>query len=64
MLVAPGNHDEGENKHFDYLKNSFYTPDKRELNTEDTFYNFYSFDLGLAHFINFHPYWMVYNEAT
>lgn len=64
MLIAPGNHDDGANQHFDYLKESFYSPDNKNMNTEDTFFNFYSFDLGLGHFINFHPYWMVYQMAT
>lgn len=64
FLVAPGNHDSGNNTHFDYMKYSFPSPQLAQYNTESEYYNLYSFDLGLAHYVSFHPYWIVYNKST
>jgi hypothetical protein len=34
------------------------------LNTPTSYYNFFSFDLGLVHFIALNCYWIVYGKAT
>jgi hypothetical protein len=64
LLLAPGNHDAGNNSRFPIARKEFYSPEQTELNTDDFWLNFYGFDLGLAHFINFHPYWLVYEKLA
>lgn len=61
-MYTPGNHDIGLNKEFLIVRKKFYSPELKNLNTQENYINFYGFDLGLAHFINFHPYWIVYNK--
>ena len=42
----------------------FYWSPQLMINTDTSYFNFYSYNLGYAHFINFNPYWMVYNKST
>jgi hypothetical protein len=43
------------------MQKFFYSPDETSLNTQEVFANFYSFDIGLVHYIAFHPYYLVYS---
>jgi hypothetical protein len=62
-MLTPGNHDTGNNTKYSMYRRTFYSPETLSINSEDTYYNFYSFDIGLIHFIAFNPYHIVYNMA-
>ncbi|CAD8051211.1 unnamed protein product [Paramecium sonneborni] len=63
LLATPGNHDSGKNNEYDFYRISFLSPEL-DLNTRDNFYNFYSVDLGLVHYIFYNPKNIVYNESN
>ncbi|CAD8046038.1 unnamed protein product [Paramecium primaurelia] len=63
LLPTPGNHDSGDNYEFDFYRISFLSPEK-PINTQDNYYNFYSVDLGLVHYIFYNPTNIVYNECN
>ena len=64
LQVAVGNHDSGNDTLFPMVRQLFRSPQQTQYNTPDSFYNLYSWDMGLAHFVNFQPYWIVYNKST
>ncbi|CAD8136962.1 unnamed protein product [Paramecium pentaurelia] len=64
LLSTPGNHDSGANYEFDYYRMSFLSPEKSQYNTRNNYYNFYSVDLGLVHYIFYNPTNIVYNESN
>lgn len=63
LISTPGNHDSGDNYEYDYYRLSFLSPEKVP-NTRANFYNFYSFDSGLVHFIFYNPDNIVYGESN
>ncbi|CAD8050035.1 unnamed protein product [Paramecium sonneborni] len=63
LLPTPGNHDSGDNYEFDFYRLSFLSPEQN-LNTRNNYYNFYSVDLGLVHYIFYNPTNIVYNESN
>lgn len=62
-MSVPGNHDAGRDYLFSIFKKYFWSPQMIE-NTRKTYYNFYSWNLGYAHFINFNPIFLIYDSAT
>ena len=64
LLSTPGNHDSGFNYEFDYYRISFLSPDKYQYNTRKNYYNFYSVDLGLVHYIFYNPTNVVYHDGS
>ncbi|CAK72338.1 unnamed protein product (macronuclear) [Paramecium tetraurelia] len=63
LLPTPGNHDSGDNYEFDFYRVSFLSPEK-PYNTKENYYNFYSVDLGLVHYIFYNPTNIVYDECN
>lgn len=63
LLSTPGNHDSGANYDFDFYRIAFLSPEK-PLNTRDNYYNFYSVDLGLVHYVFYNPTNIVYDELN
>ncbi len=61
MKTTPGNHDSGNITFFPLIRKFFYSPDDPALNNNELYTNFYSFDLGLVHYIAFNPYYLVYS---
>lgn len=59
-MLTPGNHDTGNNTKHSIYRKSFYSPELYNINTDDNFFNLYSFDIGLVHFIAFNPYKFIY----
>ncbi|XP_001347202.1 Acid phosphatase (macronuclear) [Paramecium tetraurelia strain d4-2] len=64
LLSTPGNHDSGANYEFDFYRMSFLSPDKSQYNTRKNYYNFYSVDLGLVHYIFYNPTNIVYDDSN
>ncbi|CAD8051868.1 unnamed protein product [Paramecium sonneborni] len=64
LLSTPGNHDSGANHEFDFYRMSFLSPEKSQYNTRKNYYNFYSVDLGLVHYIFYNPTNVVYNDSN
>jgi hypothetical protein len=62
MVVTPGDHERGNNSEFTYFRKSFYSLDDDDYNS--TFYNFQSFDIGLAHFIGLNFFYFIYNHSN
>lgn len=50
-MAAPGNHDTGENKFYDFFRANFGALFLTEYNTKSYLNDFFSFDVGMVHFI-------------
>lgn len=61
-MITPGNHDSEKNHNFDFVRAVFQTLDMRQYDDVDFYNDFYSFDIGNAHFIQFNPIKLAYQE--
>lgn len=61
-MAAFGNHDWGNNTFFDFFRANFGTLYLKEYNTEHYLNDFFSFDVGMVHFIQFNPIKIVYKN--
>ncbi|CAK71249.1 unnamed protein product (macronuclear) [Paramecium tetraurelia] len=62
FMAAPGNHDTGENKFYDFFRANFGALFLTEYNTKSYLNDFFSFDVGMVHFIQFNPIKIVYQN--
>ncbi|CAD8051210.1 unnamed protein product [Paramecium sonneborni] len=62
FMAAFGNHDWGNNTFFDFFRANFGTLYLKEYNTEHYLNDFFSFDVGMVHFIQFNPIKIVYKN--
>ena len=63
-MLTPGNHDTGNNTKYPIFRRTFHSLELNDLNTQESFYNLYSFDIGLVHFVAFNPYKFLYGLAN
>ncbi|CAK72337.1 unnamed protein product (macronuclear) [Paramecium tetraurelia] len=62
FMAAPGNHDWGNNTYFDFFRANFGSLFLKEYNTQHYLNDFFSFDVGMVHFIQFNPIKAVYQN--
>ncbi|CAD8134668.1 unnamed protein product [Paramecium pentaurelia] len=62
FMAAPGNHDNGNNTFYDFFRANFGALFLKEYNTQHYLNDFFSFDVGMVHFISFNPIKAVYHN--
>ncbi|CAD8202530.1 unnamed protein product [Paramecium octaurelia] len=62
FMLTLGNHDSGHNDEFVYIRKSFATPRISEYDNAIKYNDFYSFQVGHAYFVQFHPYKIAYGN--
>ncbi|CAD8050031.1 unnamed protein product [Paramecium sonneborni] len=62
FMAAPGNHDWGNNTYFDFFRANFGSLFLKDYNTDHYLNDFFSFDLGMVHIIQFNPIKAVYQN--
>lgn len=51
FMLTPGNHDNGENDEYTYIRTSFKTPRISDYDNDIKYNDFYSFRVGNAYFV-------------
>lgn len=60
-MIAAGNHDNGKNNEYSFIRKAFSTPRIKEFDTTTYYNDMYSYILGGAYFISFNPYKIAYS---